>query len=229
MPNQTRVAMILSGCGVYDGSEIQEAVACIFALSEAGAQTSFFAPDKQQAHVIDHTTGNPTEETRNVLIEAARIARGNISPLAELDPNNFDALLIPGGFGAAKNLCTFAFDGEAMTIDDSVSQAVSNFQSQQKPIGMCCIAPVIAAKAMSTPEHAASITLGGPSEAAAAAQTMGATHIETPVDSIVTDEHFNLVTAPAYMYGDAAPHMVKAGIDKMIQSLLERAQTAAAR
>jgi len=222
MPNQPRVALILAGCGVYDGSEIQEAVACIFALDQADARVTFFAPDKPQAHVIDHTTGEPTQESRNVLIESARIARGHVQPLDQLDARNLDAPLIPGGIGAAKNPCTFASDGPDMTVDSQVEQAVKEFTQHDKPIGMCCIAPIIAAKALSSPGKPATLTLGGPSDAATAATTLGAQHIETAVDQTATDDNLNLVTAPAYMYGDATPSQVKAGIDKMIHSVLSR-------
>lgn len=222
MSNSPRVAMILAGCGVYDGSEIQEAVACIFALSAAGAETVFFAPDKVQAHVIDHTTGQPMEESRNVLVEAARIARGNITPLAGLDARDFDALVIPGGFGAAKNLCTFAFDGEKMTVEPDVDAAMRAFREAGKPIGMCCIAPVIAAKSLGSKEHPPSLTLGADSEAAESAVAMGASHQVRAVDQIAEDNTHNLITAPAYMYGDASPHEIQAGITKMIESVLQR-------
>jgi enhancing lycopene biosynthesis protein 2 len=227
MSHPPRVALVLSGCGVYDGSEIQEAVACIFALSKAGAHTGFFAPDKDQAHVIDHRTGQPADETRNVLTEAARIARGDIAPLADLAASDFDAVIFPGGFGAAKNLCSFAFDGDGMSVDADAERVINDFRAAGKPIGMCCIAPVLAAKVLSTPDAPATVTLGAASDASAAAEAMGATHAERAVTEIAVDDANALTTAPAYMYGEAAPHEVQEGIEKMVASVLERVGVAA--
>jgi enhancing lycopene biosynthesis protein 2 len=142
-----RVAVVLSGCGVYDGSEIHEASACLVHLSRHGADVSMFAPDKPQLHVINHLKGEPTEgETRNVLVESARIARGSITSLAELKVDSFDAVVFPGGFGAAKNLCTFATENANMTVDGEVERIINEFIKAKKPLGFTCIAPVLASK-----------------------------------------------------------------------------------
>jgi enhancing lycopene biosynthesis protein 2 len=141
-------AVILSGCGVYDGAEIHEAVLSLLAIQRNGAKYKVFAPDIQQHHVINHYTGKEVPESRNVLVESARIARGDIQPLNEFDPDEFDALLLPGGFGAAKNLSTFAFEGEDCTIEDEVADAVKGMAERGKPIGALCISPVILAKVL---------------------------------------------------------------------------------
>lgn len=214
-----RAAVILSGCGVFDGSEIHEAVSLLMHLSRAGVEAECFAPDIEQRHVVDHLAGEVAQESRWVLVEAARIARGKVQPLDKLDPAGYDALFVPGGFGAAKNLCSFAFDGAACGVEPSVERALNGFHGAGKPIGMCCIAPVIAARVF----EGARITLGGAGEAPEAAEAMGATHVVRPVDEIEVDAERKLVTTPAYMY-DAAIHEVDAGIGKMVAKVLALAE-----
>ncbi|XP_039343993.1 glutamine amidotransferase-like class 1 domain-containing protein 3A, mitochondrial isoform X2 [Mauremys reevesii] len=141
-----KVAIVLSGCGVYDGSEIHESSAVLVHLSREGAQGEFYAPDVEQMHVVDHVKGQPTQEKRNVLVESARIARGNIKDLATLNVKELDALIIPGGFGVAKNLSTWATQGKNCTISKVVEDTLKAFHAAKKPIGMCCISPVLAAK-----------------------------------------------------------------------------------
>jgi enhancing lycopene biosynthesis protein 2 len=145
MPN--KVALVLSGCGVYDGTEVHEASACLVHLSRGGATVSMFAPDVAQMHVIDHTKGEPLAQERNVLVESARIARGKVAPLASLNAGDFDAVVFPGGFGAAKNLSDFAVKGPELTLIPDVTRVLTEFHAAQKPIGLCCIAPILAAKA----------------------------------------------------------------------------------
>ncbi|KAF5903104.1 ES1 protein, mitochondrial-like, partial [Clarias magur] len=140
--------MVLSGCGVYDGTEIHEASAILVHLSRGGAQVQMYAPDITQMHVIDHSKGQPSEESRNVLAESARIARGNITDLAKLSASNHDAVIFPGGFGAAKNLSTFAVDGKDCTVNKEVERVLKDFHKAGKPIGLCCISPVLAAKVL---------------------------------------------------------------------------------
>ncbi|XP_049566379.1 glutamine amidotransferase-like class 1 domain-containing protein 3, mitochondrial isoform X1 [Orcinus orca] len=148
-----RVAVVLSGCGVYDGTELHEASSILVHLSRAGAEVQIFAPDIPQMHVIDHTKGQPSEgETRNVLTESARIARGKITDLAKLSAANHDAAVFPGGFGAAKNLSTFAVDGGDCKVNKDVERVLKEFHQAGKPIGLCCIAPVLAAKVLRSVE-----------------------------------------------------------------------------
>ena len=141
-----KVAVILSGSGVYDGAEIHEAVITLLAIRENGATYECFAPDIQQLHVVNHLTGEVAEgETRNVLVESARIARGDIKPVTACNVDDFDAIILPGGFGAAKNLCTFAIDGPDCNINDSVLKVCKAFAEAGKPAGYACIAPALAA------------------------------------------------------------------------------------
>lgn len=188
------VAVILSGSGVYDGSEIHEAVMLLLALHKAGATVECFAPNVDQMHVINHLTGDVMGETRNVLVEAARITRGKVTDLASYKPANFDALLMPGGFGAAKNLSSFAVDGADCKVNDDVASAIVATKEAGKVIGAMCIAPVILAKLI----PGVCITLGDEGDAASAAVAMGAKHTVSAHD-IVVDRQNRVVTTPAYM------------------------------
>uniref|UniRef100_UPI00398F6777 ES1 protein homolog, mitochondrial isoform X2 n=1 Tax=Pristiophorus japonicus TaxID=55135 RepID=UPI00398F6777 len=143
---KTRVAVILSGCGVYDGTEVHESSAVMVHLSRAGAEVQLYAPNVNQMHVVNHLTSKPTEEVRNVLVESSRIARGNIKELVQLSINDTDALIIPGGFGVAKNLSSWAVKGKDCSVEPSVELTIKKFHATKKPIGLCCIAPVLAAK-----------------------------------------------------------------------------------
>ncbi len=218
-------AVILSGCGVFDGSEIHEAVSILIHLSRAGVAYECFAPDIPQAHVIDHLHGKPTDERRNVLVESARIARGKIRPLADLDASRFDAAFLPGGFGAAKNLCDFAAKGAECAVEPTVERAIKAFHDAGKPVGLCCIAPVIAARVLGTKKGGpgVTVTIGKDPSTAAAITSMGATHQERPVTQACTDERRRVVTAPAYMY-DAPIHAVFEGIGEMVEHTLALAK-----
>lgn len=193
----SRVAVILSGCGVYDGAEINEAVLTLLCLEQQGASYQCFAPDVQQMHVINHLTGQPAiGESRNVLVEAARIARGNIESLTSARVEEFDALLVPGGFGAAKNLSDFAVAGAAMTVQPDFLKLAREFHRQGKPIGLICIAPVMAAAICGS---GARCTIGSDADTAAAIKAMGGEHLDCPVDEARVDVEHKLVTTPAYM------------------------------
>jgi len=221
----TKVAVVLSGCGVMDGSEIHEAVGVLMHLSRAGAPYEFFAPDIAQMHVVDHLQGAPAPgETRNVLHEAARIARGNIKPLTQLHARDFDAVFFPGGFGAAKNLCDFATKGAACRVEPQTERVIKEFHAAGKPIGMCCIAPAIAARVLGTGAGGpgCSVTIGDDTGAAKAIADMGSRNIAKPVTEANVDEKNNLITAPAYMYGDAPIHKVFVGIGQMVDQALAR-------
>lgn len=211
------IAVVLAGCGRGDGSEIHEAVSCLIHLDRLGARYRCFAPDKAQADVINHATGKPAPEGRNVMVESARISRGDIAPLATLDIDAFDALVFPGGFGAAKNLCSFAADGAECVVDPDVKRAFMGFHKAGKPIGLCCIAPVIAARllgrALGGP--GCTVTIGGDAATAAAIGKMGSTNAPKPVTEAVVDAANRVVTTPAYMC-EAGPFGVFTGIGRMI-------------
>jgi enhancing lycopene biosynthesis protein 2 len=214
-----KVAIILSGCGVFDGSEIHEAVSVLVHLARHGASYHCFAPDKPVPEVIDHLTGKPSGETRNMLREAARIARGgeNISPLGSLDAAEFDALVIPGGFGAAKNLSDFASKGSSFSVLPEVERAIKAFHDAGKPVSACCIAPPLVAKALG---GGVRVTVGEAGGAADAIDSLGGKHVVKPVDEACVDEAKRVATAPAYMYGDATPYEVYTGIGAMIDATM---------
>ncbi len=210
------IAVVLAGSGVYDGAEIHEAISTLLAIARQGAKYQCFAPDVQQAHVINHITGEEMPESRNVLIEAARIARGKIKPLSDYDASEFDAIIFPGGFGVAKNLCTFAFDGVDCTVNADVEKAIRSTITAEKPIGALCISPVIIAKVLVDVE----VTIGNDSETASAIESFGATHKTTSSGEIVFDEKYKIVTAPCYML-DAGIDQIADDADKVVKKILE--------
>jgi enhancing lycopene biosynthesis protein 2 len=192
-----KVAVVLSGCGVYDGAEINEAVLTLLCLEQQGASYECFAPNIEQMHVINHLTGEPVEgETRNVLVEAARIARGNIRDITQATVAEFDALLVPGGFGAAKNLSNFAVAGAAMDVQPDFLALARAFHDSGKPIGLICIAPVMSAAICG---EGARCTIGNDADTAAAITAMGGAHLPCPVSEARVDVTHKLVTTPAYM------------------------------
>jgi enhancing lycopene biosynthesis protein 2 len=194
-----KVAVILSGCGVFDGSEIHEACAALLALHRHGAQAVACAPDIAQMHVIDHAAGeSAANEARNVARESARLVRGEITPLADMDPAAVDAVLLPGGFGAAKNLCTFAVDGADCTVDPGVAAFLKAAHAAGKPIGAMCIAPVILARVFGPDLHP-KLTIGADAATAALVTAMGAEHVDCAADGAVVDAANRMVTTPAYM------------------------------
>ncbi|MFT3684404.1 MAG: isoprenoid biosynthesis glyoxalase ElbB [Phycisphaerales bacterium] len=241
MPNQLHAAVILCGCGRGDGSEIHEATSILIHLARLGVKYKCFSPDKPQADVVDHAKGDsPTSESRNCLTEAARIARGDILPLSELVKSRgaaFDCLLFPGGFGAAKNLITFAKDGANAKVDPEVEQVFGAFHAAGKPIGLCCIAPVLAAKLLGTGTKleagahpgagrgGVTVTLGEDGGPADVVRQWGSKHQAAPVDQAVVDAEHRVVTSPAYMYGDATPWQVFQGIGKMVEETIRLCKT----
>lgn len=197
-----KVVVVLSGCGVFDGSEIHETCAAMLALHRAGAEAVLCAPAGPQLHVVNHLVGEPAEgESRDMLVEAARLARGEIRPLSGIDVADYDAVLLPGGFGAAKNLCTFAVDGENCTVHPEVETLLRNAHAQGKAIGAMCIAPVILARVFG-PELKPSLTIGQDPTTAAKVVLMGAHHVDCAAAETVVDEANNMVTTPAYMLAD---------------------------
>ncbi|KAM9253172.1 glutamine amidotransferase-like class 1 domain-containing protein 3, mitochondrial isoform 1-T1 [Dugong dugon] len=224
-----RVAVVLSGCGVYDGTEIHEASAILVHLSRGGADVQIFAPDTSQMHVVDHTKGQPSEgDTRNVLTESARIARGKIADLAQLRAADHDAAIFPGGFGAAKNLSTFAVDGKDCKVNRDVERVLKEFHGAGKPIGLCCIAPVLAARVL----HGVEVTVGHEQEeggkwpypgTAEAIRALGAKHCVKDVTEVHVDQKNKVVTTPAFMC-ETALHHIHDGIGAMVRKVLELAR-----
>lgn len=215
-----KVAVILSGCGVYDGAEIHESVITLLRLDQRGAKVQCFAPDIAQLHVINHLTGEQMPETRNVLVESARIARGEIKDIREARVEDFDALIIPGGFGAAKNLSSFATEGAACTVQPEVLSLAEAFAEAGKPIGLMCISPAIAAKIYGP---GVICTIGTDADTAAAVTKMGGTHQECEVSEIVEDKARKLVSTPAYMLAKSISEAAS-GINKMVDRVLELTQ-----
>ncbi len=216
-----KIGVILSGCGVYDGSEIHEAVLTLLALDKRGAEMVICAPNVPQMHVVNHLTGEVAEgETRNVLVESARIARGNIRDIAEVKGDELDGLIIPGGFGAAKNLCDFAVKGPDCSVHPEVERLVREVHAQGKPVAAVCIAPALLARILGSESPA--LTIGNDAETAAALEKMGAKHLSCPVTDRVVDEEKKLITTPAYMLAQGIAEAAE-GIDKTVATLLEMA------
>ncbi len=213
-----RIGVLLAGCGYLDGSEIHEATLTLYFLDKAGAEIVCMAPDKDQADVVDHNAEKPQGEPRNVLREAARIARGGVKDVATVNAEQLDALIIPGGFGAAKNLCSFATEGPDCTVDPGVAKLVTAMHAANKPIGAECIAPALVAKLLGA-DHHVQLTIGNDAGTASALESLGAKHVEQVVEDIVVDEANKVVTTPCYMLGPG-PAQVGAGVEKLVTKVL---------
>lgn len=216
MSEKKKIAVVLSGNGVYDGSEIHETTLTMLAIARQGASYELFAPNINQAHVINHLTGEEMPETRNVLVESARIARGKIADLKTYDASQFDALVFPGGFGAAKNLCTFAFDGPDCTVNKDVEEAVRQTVNAGKPIGALCIAPAIITRILKDVE----VTIGNDSGTADGIEKMGGTHTNAAHGEVVFDSKYKVYSTPCYML-DATIEQIADGADNIIQAILK--------
>ena len=208
-----KFAVVLAGCGVYDGAEIHEATLSMYQIKKQGADYEIFAPDIDQHHVINHLTGDEMKEKRNVLIESARIARGKIKSLADFKVDDFDAILFPGGFGVAKNLCTFAFDGPDCKVNQDTEKAIKAMHKAGKPIAALCISPVVVAKILGDVD----LTIGQDKDTANAVEKMGASHKKTNHGEVIIDAKNNVYTTPCYMLdanivqiGDGAENIVRA-------------------
>ena len=215
-----KTGVLLSGCGVFDGSEIHEAVLTLLFLDQAGAKTICMAPDIDQLHVINHATSEETNEKRNVLVESARIARGEIKNLKNIKASDLDALILPGGFGAAKNLCNFAIKGTDATVNSEVKRIINEMIIAKKPVGAICIAPVIFASVLS--EINPDLTIGNDKETATAIEKMGGKHIKCNVNQIHIDKKNKIITTPAYMCGPGIKDIAQ-GIEKLVKKVLELA------
>jgi len=215
-----KVGVVLAGCGVYDGSEIYETVITLLAIDRAGATAVCMAPDIEQG-VVNHLTGEQVDgATRNVLEEAARIARGDITDIAKVSASDLDALIIPGGFGAAKNLCDFAFKGTDCEVNPEVARLVREIVAAKKPLAAICIAPALVAKVLGDDNLTHQLTIGTDAGTAEAITAMGATHVACPVQEFVVDKENKLVSSPAYMLAGSISEAAE-GIEKTVKAVLE--------
>lgn len=215
-----KVAVVLSGAGVFDGAEIHESVITLLALDRKDAEVRIFAPNVPQMHVVNHLTQQPDNETRNVLVESARIARGDIKDLAEANINDFDAVIFPGGFGAAKNLSDFAVKGADCSVNPVVEKFVVDGLKAGKVMGFICIAPALCARIAANMGLNVTVTIGTDKNTAAVMESLGARHVDCPVNDIVVDEQNKIVTTPAYMLGQRISEVAD-GIEKLVAKVLE--------
>ncbi len=216
MKMNKKMAVVLSGSGVFDGAEIHEATLTLLAIDKAGCTYQCFAPDIKQHHVINHLTGEEMPETRNVLVEAARIARGKIKPLSAYKASDFDAIVFPGGFGVAKNLSNLAFSGHNCTVNEEVEAAVINTYKAGKPIGALCIAPVILVRIL----KGATVTIGNENETIDTIEKMGGQHQIKNHGEVTIDSQYKLVTTPCYML-NATISQIETGAIHVIKALTE--------
>jgi enhancing lycopene biosynthesis protein 2 len=211
-----KIAVVLSGCGVFDGAEIHEATMSLLAIAKKGGTYEIFAPDIKQYHVVNHITGDEMEETRNVLVESARIARGKIRDLKEFHPADFDGLLFPGGFGAAKNLSTWAFEGADAAILPEVELAITGMVAMKKPVGALCISPVILARILGEVH----LTIGDDESTIDALESLGTKHVYATHGEVVVDPDHMLVTTPCYML-DANIVQIAEGAENVVDAMIK--------
>ena len=217
-----RAGVLLSGCGHQDGSEIREAVFSLLALDMHGVAVECIAVEGTQEKVISHISGKEQQDQRSVIEESARIARGNIKLISDCNLDTLDALVMPGGFGCALNLCDFAVKGEAMEVRPEVSDLVKYFYTHKKPIGAICIAPVIVAKVLG--EHGVKLTIGADQETSKILSNWGAKHLECAKGQCVVAQENSIVSTPAYMYGDSRVGDVYEGISKLVHAVVDLAK-----
>ena len=214
-----KVGVLLSGCGFNDGAEIHESVLTMLFLDKFGAEMILMAPNIDQMHVINHYTGQEMEEYRNVLVESSRIARGEIKDMAEVTGNDLDALIIPGGFGVAKNLSDYAMAGSDCAVNPDVYRLIAELRVMEKPIGAICIAPVMMAKILGEQEDSANMTIGYDETTSTDILSMGSKHVECPVSEMIIDKEKKIVTTPAYMEAKSIKEAAD-GIEKLINQIL---------
>jgi len=218
-----KIGVVLSGCGVYDGSEIHEAVITLLAIDRAGAEAVCMAPDVEQMHVVNHLTGEVAAgEKRNVLVESARIARGKVKNIKEVKAADLDALILPGGFGAAKNLCDFAVKGADCSVEPEVARLVREVVQAKKPLAAVCIAPALVSRVLGNEKLAHKLTIGTDPGTAEALEKMGSQHVSCPVREFVVDKENKIVSTPAYMLAGRISEAAE-GIEKTVKALLEMA------
>ncbi len=217
-----KVGVLLSGCGFKDGAEIHESVLTMLALDRAGVEMVIMAPNIDQMHVVNHLTGEEMDGNRNVLVEAARIARGNIVDTSTVNSGNLDALILPGGFGVAKNLSDYAMTGAGCEVNPDVARLVKGVHKEGKPVGVICIAPAVMAKILAEMEESSDLTIGSDQSTASDIEVMGSRHVVCPVDDIVVDKEKKVVSTPAYMEARSIKEAA-AGIEKLVSAVLELA------
>jgi len=219
-----KVAVILAGCGYLDGAEIQESVLTLLELDKAGVEVQCFAPDIQQEHVICHVDGKVSSfRERNVLEEAARIARGDIVPLVDFKAADFSAIFMPGGQGVIKNLCNFAYEGPKCAVDGEVERVILDTYKAGKPIGAACLAPVLVARVLGAEDVPVHVTLGRDKKMAQAVRDCGCVHSDCNADEVIIDAKHKVVSTPAYMYEATPISKVSTGIGKMVKAVLDMA------
>jgi enhancing lycopene biosynthesis protein 2 len=214
-----RFAVILTGCGHLDGAEIRESVLTLLSLDAREVDYDIFAPNQDQLHAVNHLSQEEEKSTRNVLDESARIARGKVLNLNDLDPDKFSGLLIPGGFGVAKNLCDFALKGSSASVTSKAREIVESFYSNKKPIGAICIAPALIALILG--KHGVELTIGTDAETATEIEKTGARHINCDQGEFHLDTANKIATTPAYMFDDTKLHVVQKGIDAVVENVIK--------
>ena len=216
MNSKKKFAVVLAGCGVNDGAEIQEATLTLLAIDRNKAEYQCFAPDINQLHVVNHLNGTEMKETRNVLTESARIARGNIKPLGSFEEKEFDALIFPGGFGVAKNLCSFAFDGVNCSVNPEVEKVIKSMHAARKPIGALCISPVLITKVLGNIKT----TIGNDTETINAIESFGGKHVDAVHCEVVIDQENKIVSTPCYML-DATISQIAEGAENAVSAIIK--------
>jgi enhancing lycopene biosynthesis protein 2 len=216
--DKKKIGVLLSGCGVMDGSEIHEATLTLFFLDKQGAEIICMAPNKEQFDVMNHVAGSSAQEKRNMLVEAARIARGKILDIKTVKADDLDAIIIPGGLGAAKNLCTFASEGSDCRVDEDVAGLLWNLYRAKKPIGALCIAPALIARLFGA-EISPELTIGTDAGTASKLEKMGARHKKALVNEIIIDDKNRIVTTPCYMLAQSIKE-VGAGVEKLVAQIM---------
>lgn len=215
-----KIGVILSGCGVYDGAEIHESVLALLAIDRAGAEAVCMAPDMDQLHVINHLTGQESKgEKRNVLVESARIARGKIVDIRTIKASALDGLILPGGFGAVKNLSDFAAKGENCRVHPEVARLIKEFAAIKKPQAACCIAPAMVAKVFDGSTTHPTLTIGNDKQVGGKIGKMGGKHVDCAVDNVVLDKENKIISTPAYMLGQSIAQVAD-GIEKAVKELV---------
>lgn len=211
---EKKIAVVLSGCDVFDGSEVNEVVLTLLALEAAGLRYQCYAPDKEQLHTISYITSDENTQTKNILVESTRIVYGNLASLSSLNPENYSGLIVPGGFGVVKNLSTFALKGIDFTIDETFRDVMINFAGSKKPIGFMCIAPILLPKIY----NGVRCTIGNDREIARVINKLGGIHIDCNVNRVVVDRDYKVISTPAYMLASSISE-AKSGIDKLVQQV----------
>jgi enhancing lycopene biosynthesis protein 2 len=218
-----KIGVLLSGCGNQDGSEIHEATITILELDKLGAEIVFIAPSKL-FEVFDHTKNQPVTEKRNTMIEAARISRGSIVDAARARSKDFDALIIPGGQGAVRNLSNYHLRGSGCTVDPSIGKLIAGVVDLKRPIGAICIAPATLAGALrDIGVSKVKMTIGNDPATAKKIEEMGQVHVECAVDDCVIDEENKIVTTPAYMLAKSIKEIYP-GIAKLVKTVFDMAE-----